>query len=62
MKVSEKQLLIMLRALEGSLSISERSDMNLFGYPHEVRQKILNAIINQQSDELVEVKDGFDAK
>ena len=55
MKVSEKQLQIMFRVLEGSLSMVDRSDMNLFGYNKETRLEIFNQILNQQSDEIVDV-------
>lgn len=55
MKVSEKQLQIMFRVLEGSLSMVDRSDMNLFGYDNDTRLKIFNEILNQQSDELINV-------
>ncbi len=55
MKVSEKQLQIMFRVLEGSLSMADRSDMNLFGYDSDTRLKIFNEILNQQSDELINV-------
>lgn len=57
MKVTEKQLLIMLRVLEGSLTIHDRSDMNLFAYDVETRKSIYDQIVNQQSDELIDVKD-----
>jgi hypothetical protein len=57
MKVSEKQLLVMFRALEGSLSFSDRSDMNMFGYDGETRRSIYHQIINQQSDVLLDIKD-----
>lgn len=55
MKVSEKQLQIMFRVLEGSLSMVDRSDMNLFGCDRETRLKIFNEILNQQSDEIIDV-------
>lgn len=55
MKVSEKQLLIMFRVFEGSLSMADRSDMNLFGYDRETRLKIFDEILNQQSDEIIDV-------
>jgi hypothetical protein len=57
MYITEKQLLIMFRVLEGSLNICDRTDMNIFGYDREVRKTILHQIINQQSDELIEVKE-----
>jgi hypothetical protein len=57
MKVSEKQLLVMIRVLEGSLSIADRRDMPMFGISREERTKVWEQIMNQQSDELKEVKD-----
>jgi len=55
MKVSEKQLMIMLRILEGSISFVDRSDMSFFGYDQKTRKDLFNEIINQQSDKLEEV-------
>lgn len=57
MKVTEKQLQIMFRVLEGTLSMCDRIDMNLFGYNQETRLRIYNQILNQQSDKLVDIKD-----
>jgi hypothetical protein len=57
MRITEKQLQIMLRVLEGSLCMQDRTDMNLFGYDIETRKNIYNQIINQQSDEVIDVKD-----
>lgn len=56
MKVSEKQLLIMLRTLEGSLRSEDTVSTN-FGYDRETRIKIYNQIMNQQSEKLIEVKE-----
>ena len=55
MKVSEKQLLVMLDALHGSCHIAS-GGTGLFSYDQETRQKMFHMIINQQSDVLVEVK------
>jgi hypothetical protein len=57
MKVTEKQLLIMIRVLEGSLKISDRADMNIFGYNYKTRAEVFNQIMNQQSEELKSVSD-----
>lgn len=57
MVVTEKQILIMLRVLEGSLTIADRTGYNMFGYDREDRIRIYNEIINQQSDKKIEVKD-----
>ncbi len=57
MKVTEKQLQIMFRVLEGTLNVGDRTDMNLFGYDQETRLRIFNQILNQQSDKIVDVKD-----
>ena len=56
MKITEKQLQIMLRVLEGSLCMLDGTDMNLFGYDRKTRNDIYNQIINQQSDKLIDVK------
>ena len=45
MKVTEKQIQIMFGVLEGSLSMYDRTDMNLFGYSQETRLKIFNQIL-----------------
>ena len=52
MKISDHQLQIMFRVLEGSF----RTDMNIFGYSAEDRRKLFNEILNQQSHEIVDVK------
>jgi hypothetical protein len=49
MKITEKQLLIMLRVLEGTLTICDGKDTNLFGYAMQDRIDLYNAIVNQQS-------------
>jgi hypothetical protein len=55
MKITDKQLLIMFRVLEGSLKIADRTDMNIFGYDAATRRNLFNEIINQQSDEIIDV-------
>ena len=55
MKVTEKQLMVLIRVLEGSLAIHDRSDMNLFGYTIETRRTVFDQIVNQQSNELKDV-------
>ena len=60
MKVTEKQLQIMFRVLEGSLTLSDRTDMNLFGYDQETRLRIFNQVLNQQSNDIVDVADRQD--
>jgi len=57
MKVTEKQLQIMFRVLEGSLTIRDRVDLSLFGFMRETRLEVYNQIINQQSDEIIDVSD-----
>lgn len=57
MKITEKQLLIMFRVFEGTLAIQDMPDMDVFGYDAETRRKIYNQILNQQSDEIVDVKE-----
>lgn len=48
MNISEKQLILLLRVLEGSLTICDRTDRNIFGWNQDVRLKTYNEIINQQ--------------
>ena len=57
MKVTETQLLIMMRVLEGSLKVADRTDMNIFGYNKETRLKTFDDLINQQGNEIIDVKD-----
>ena len=57
MKVTEKQLQVMYRVLEGSLLYYDRPDNNPFGYNRSTRLQILNQILNQQSDEIIDIKE-----
>lgn len=57
MKISKKQLHVLVRVLEGSLKIAHRADMNIFGFGIDVRRKLLDEILNQQSDKFIDVKD-----
>ena len=57
MKITEKQLQIMFRVLEGTLSLADRNDSNTFGYKKEQRINLYNEILNQQSNELIDVKE-----
>lgn len=54
MLVSEKQLIIMLDALRGSLKIHDR--LGMWNYDENTRRIFFEQIINQQSDKLVDVK------
>jgi hypothetical protein len=56
MKITEKQMQILFRVLEGTLSLYDRSDVNLFGFNQATRHRIYNEILNQQSDEITETK------
>lgn len=56
MKITEKQLQIMFRVLEGTLSMYDRNDQNLFGYDRETRIRIYNQILNQQSDIVIDTE------
>ena len=53
MKITEKQLLIMFRVLEGSLNVHDGG--SIFGYSMDERLKIFNQILNQQSHVIVDV-------
>jgi hypothetical protein len=57
MKITEKQLSVLIRVLEGSLTIFDRTDMNLFGYNYEIRKRTWEEIVNQQSDKIIDIKD-----
>jgi len=56
MKLSNKQALIMFEIVKGSLNIADRTDMNIFSYSYQQRLELVNQIINQQSDELIELQ------
>jgi hypothetical protein len=60
MVVSDKQLQVMLRVLEGSLTICDRTDRNMFGFDQETRLQLYNDIINQQSNKLIDVSEHKD--
>ena len=55
MLISERQLHVLVRVLEGSLSFNDRNDMNWFGYDRDVRFNIYNEIVNQKSTDLVAI-------
>jgi len=57
MKLSNRQALIMFEIVKGSLNIADRTDMNIFSYNYQQRLELVNQIINQQSDELIELQD-----
>jgi hypothetical protein len=51
MRLSIKQALAMLDVLKASLSIP-----GIFGgYPHHIREMLVNTIINQQSDDVMDL-------
>ena len=53
MKISEKQLLFLFQLLQDTLT------KNVAGYlstTHEFRLQLLNEIINQQSEDLIEIE------
>jgi len=55
MKITEKQLLVLIKVLEGSLQIYDRKDLCLFGYTRKVRKDLYDELINQQNG-VVETK------
>lgn len=57
MKITEKQLLILVRILEGTLRLYDDKTDNLFAYDAKTRETLYNQIINQQSDEIIDVKE-----
>jgi len=54
MKITEKQLILLVRVLEGTLGIMGGDRFNL---SEPDRERLYNQIINQQSNELVDVKE-----
>ena len=58
MKVSEKQLLMLVDIAKDSLRIAG----NFGGYHPQIRLQLVNDIINQQSNELKEVDTSVDFK
>lgn len=56
MKIIEKQAIVMLRVLEGSLNIIDTNNNDLFGFCDDTRRRTYNEIIMQQSNKLVELK------
>jgi hypothetical protein len=53
MKISEKQLQMLMVILQDS----QKNIVGLFSYDLEARNKLLNAIVNQQSDKLIDIED-----
>ena len=52
MKISKKQLQMLMVILQDS----QKNIVGLFSYDLDTRNKLLNQIINQQSEELIEVE------
>lgn len=57
MIISEKQLLLLIETLRDSVKFNFCGN-SPFNIPHETRLNLLEAIINQQSDELIQFKNG----
>lgn len=55
MKISELQAQLLVRVLEGSLGIADERDAPRFGVRHEQRCQLYEALMNQQSTDLVEL-------
>lgn len=53
MKVSEKQLIMLMDVLKATLSIVKP----IGGYDHQIRLQLANDLINQQSNDLVETNE-----
>jgi hypothetical protein len=60
MRITEKQLLLLVRVLEGSLNIKDAGVY--FGIDSETRTKLYSQIMNQQSDILIDIKDELGEK
>ncbi len=52
MKITNKQLQMLMVILQDS----QKNLIGFFSYDSETRNKLLNEIINQQDDELVDIK------
>jgi hypothetical protein len=57
MKITEKQLQVMLRVLQGSLQYNDTDSIDAFGYNYIERKNVFNGITNQQSDKLIDIRD-----
>jgi len=55
MKISEKQLILLITTLKESLSLSDNRGL-VFSIPSDFREKMYVQILNQQSDELKDVE------
>ena len=55
MQVSHCELLMLLRVLEGSLTIADRTDMNIFGYPKKSRSELYVALMQRLDKVPVEI-------
>jgi hypothetical protein len=56
-KITEKQLLMLIKVLEGSLNIVTSRDYNPFLFSEKTRVDLYNAILDQQSSKLKEITD-----
>ncbi len=54
MRITEKQLILLMDTLRGSLNIADGGAVS-FGYGQKVRIDLYDAIINQQSEVMIEV-------
>lgn len=57
MKVSNKQLHVLLRVLQGSITDHAFNEGARFGINQQSRAQLYSEIMNQQSQRLIEVKD-----
>lgn len=56
MKISDKQVVLLLEVLRDSLRVNFMGSGSPFSMNHEFRDNLYNEILNQQSDEPVERK------
>lgn len=56
MKVTEKQVVVMLDALRASLQFVNNGD-NLYTFTYEVRKEAFQKVMNQTSEKLISVSD-----
>lgn len=56
MKLSEKQFIVLMDTLRGSLElVDNRTALSMFSYRREVRTKVYNDILTSASDEPIEI-------
>jgi hypothetical protein len=55
MRVTNKQVLMLLQIAQDSLSLKDCSGLRIFTFDTESRLNLVNTIYNQQSDEIIDL-------